>query len=98
MWTCPDCGREFANRNQTHTCAPLRDLAWHLEGKPPEIAEIVGLVIACAQDCGEVVHGPRDLVVRRPRTKVALANLQTRAEVALRGAVQAQLSVSLPEG
>ena len=23
LWTCPGCGRTFANRNQTHTCAPL---------------------------------------------------------------------------
>jgi len=66
MWTCPDCGREFANRNQTHTCAQLHDLAWHLDGKPPEIAEIVGLVIACAQDCGEVTVLPE-------KTRIALA-------------------------
>jgi hypothetical protein len=26
MWTCPDCGRAFAARNQTHTCAPLATL------------------------------------------------------------------------
>ena len=23
LWTCTGCGRTFANRNQTHTCAPL---------------------------------------------------------------------------
>jgi hypothetical protein len=66
MWTCPDCGRAFANRNQTHTCAPLRDLAWHLEGKPPEIAEIVGLAIAAARACGEVTVLPE-------KTRIALA-------------------------
>jgi endogenous inhibitor of DNA gyrase (YacG/DUF329 family) len=21
MWTCPACGRSFASRNQSHTCA-----------------------------------------------------------------------------
>src|SRR5439155_363472 len=26
MWDCPRCGRAFANRNQTHSCAPLGDL------------------------------------------------------------------------
>jgi len=66
MWTCPDCGREFANRNQTHTCAPLRDLAFHLDGKPPEIAEIVDRVIAAAQECGEVSVLPE-------KTRIALA-------------------------
>jgi Domain of unknown function (DUF5655) len=66
MWTCPNCGRAFANRNQTHTCAPLRDLAFHLDGKPPEIAEIVGLAIAAAEECGPVTVLPE-------KTRIALA-------------------------
>jgi hypothetical protein len=66
MWTCPDCGRAFANRNQTHTCAPLHDLAWHLDGKPPEIASIVHRVIAAAQECGSVTVLPE-------KTRIALA-------------------------
>jgi hypothetical protein len=66
MWTCPDCGRAFANRNQTHTCAPLHDLAWHLDGKPPEIAEIVRRVIRVAEECGEVTVLPE-------KTRIALA-------------------------
>jgi uncharacterized protein DUF5655 len=66
MWTCPDCGRAFANRNQTHTCAPLRSLDDHLEGKPPEIAEIVTRAIACARECGEVTVLPE-------KTRIALA-------------------------
>ena len=66
MWTCPDCGREFANRHQTHTCAPLGSLDDHLAGKPPEIAEIVSCVIAVAQECGEVTVLPE-------KTRIALA-------------------------
>ena len=66
MWTCPDCGRAFANRNQTHTCAPLTGLAFHLDGKPPEIASIVGLAIAAARECGEVTVLPE-------KTRIALA-------------------------
>jgi len=66
MWTCPDCGRAFANRNQTHTCAALHDLAWHLDGKPPEIASIVHRAIAAAQECGEVTVLPE-------KTRIALA-------------------------
>jgi transposase-like protein len=34
LWTCPKCGRRFANRNQTHTCAPLGSVEDHLAGKP----------------------------------------------------------------
>ena len=26
LWTCPECGRRFANRHQTHTCRPLGSL------------------------------------------------------------------------
>ena len=66
MWTCPDCGRAFANRNQTHTCAALHDLAWHLDGKPPEIASIVHRAIAAARECGEVTVLPE-------KTRIAFA-------------------------
>jgi hypothetical protein len=66
MWTCPQCGRAFAATNQTHTCAPLRDLAYHLDGKPPEIAAIVERVIAAAERCGPVTVLPE-------KTRIALA-------------------------
>jgi Domain of unknown function (DUF5655) len=66
MWTCPQCGRAFAAVNQTHTCAPLRDLAYHLDGKPPEIAAIVHAVIAAAERCGPVTVLPE-------KTRIALA-------------------------
>jgi hypothetical protein len=45
MWSCPDCGRRFATRGQTHTCAPLGSLDDHLAGKPPEIRSIVERLI-----------------------------------------------------
>ena len=66
MWTCPQCGRAFAATNQTHTCAPLRDLDYHLDGKPPEIAAIVERVIAAAERCGPVTLLPE-------KTRIALA-------------------------
>ncbi len=65
LWTCPDCGRQFAKRNQTHTCAPAGDLARHLAGKPPEIAEIVTRIIAAAERCGPVTVVPE-------KTRIAL--------------------------
>ena len=37
MWTCPRCGRTFANRNQTHTCARLGELERHFEGSTPAV-------------------------------------------------------------
>jgi endogenous inhibitor of DNA gyrase (YacG/DUF329 family) len=29
MWTCPECGRTFANPSQSHACAPLGELDDH---------------------------------------------------------------------
>lgn len=36
LWRCPECEREFANRNQTHTCG-LHTIEHHFEGKDPRI-------------------------------------------------------------
>ena len=33
LWTCPDCGNEFVNRNNWHSCGRW-PLATHFEGKP----------------------------------------------------------------
>ena len=33
MWRCPECGRPFANRNQSHACGTRVSLASHFEGK-----------------------------------------------------------------
>jgi hypothetical protein len=65
MWVCPDCGRRFANRNQTHTCAPLGSLDDHLAGKAPQIREIVERLIALAER-----NGP--LEVLPEKTRIAL--------------------------
>jgi len=34
LWRCARCHRQFANRNQTHTCAPLRTVDDHFVDKP----------------------------------------------------------------
>ena len=39
LWTCPECGREFANRNQSHACG-RHDLEHHFAGRPPEVRAI----------------------------------------------------------
>jgi len=36
LWTCPDCGRTFANTRQSHTCGRA-GLGPHLEGKPDPV-------------------------------------------------------------
>jgi hypothetical protein len=57
MWTCPRCGRSFANRNQPHTCGPL-DLDRHLAGKDPEVVAIFRRLVELAERNGPVTVLP----------------------------------------
>ncbi len=41
MWTCPNCNRQFKNRNQEHSCA-VTDLESHFFGKEPGVMEAFG--------------------------------------------------------
>jgi transposase-like protein len=36
LWRCPDCRRQFTNRNQSHACGRYT-LASHFAGKPRAI-------------------------------------------------------------
>jgi uncharacterized protein DUF5655 len=54
MWTCPGCGRTFANRNQTHTCRPLGRVEDHLEGKPERVVATYRAFEAAALALGTV--------------------------------------------
>jgi hypothetical protein len=65
LWTCPRCGRRFANRNQTHACAELRTLEEALAGVAPEVREIVDRFLALARRQGPVTVLPE-------RTRIAL--------------------------
>ena len=53
LWTCPRCGRSFANRNQPHACGPL-DLARHLDGKDPQVVAIFRRLVELAEGNGPV--------------------------------------------
>jgi hypothetical protein len=54
IWTCPACGRTFANLNQTHTCAPLGDLDRHFAGTEPWVREAFDRVLAAVTALGPV--------------------------------------------
>lgn len=57
MWTCPHCGRQFANRNQSHACG-----AWtvddHLREASPEVAELLHRFIELVERCGPAALAP----------------------------------------
>jgi Domain of unknown function (DUF5655) len=57
MWTCPRCGRSFANRNQSHACGIL-DLDRHLAGRDPEVLAIFERLVELAERNGPVTVLP----------------------------------------
>jgi hypothetical protein len=63
MWRCPACGRTFANRHQTHTCAALGDLERHFAGADPAVRAAYDRVLAA-------VPGPCEVLPEK--TRIAL--------------------------
>ncbi|MEY2488324.1 MAG: hypothetical protein QOC70_266 [Verrucomicrobiota bacterium] len=57
MWRCPECGRQFANRNQSHACGNYT-LGSHFEGKPPAVRAIFDKVLRAARKNGPVTVLP----------------------------------------
>ena len=53
MWRCPDCRRQFANRNQSHACGRYT-LASHFEGKPANVRAIFDKLRRVAEANGPV--------------------------------------------
>jgi hypothetical protein len=53
LWRCERCGREFANRNQSHACG-RHDLDHHFTGKPAKIRELFEAVLAAIREIGPV--------------------------------------------
>jgi uncharacterized protein DUF5655 len=53
MWRCPACGREFANRNQSHACGTY-GLAAHFDGRDPEVERTFRALLATARRNGPV--------------------------------------------
>ena len=54
MWTCPSCGRSFASRNQSHTCAALGDLDRHFARAGPQVRAAFDAALACVRAVGPV--------------------------------------------
>ena len=57
LWTCPRCGRTFANRNQSHACG-RHDLESHFRDKAPSIRALFDAVVAAVTACGPVAVLP----------------------------------------
>jgi Domain of unknown function (DUF5655) len=58
LWKCSLCGREFANRNQTHTCAALQPLAAHFAGRDTTMEALFRSLLAMVRRNGPVTVLP----------------------------------------
>ena len=65
LWTCPRCGRTFANRDQSHTCRPLGALDQHFAGKDPAVRATFDRIVRTA-------HGFGPVTVLPEKTRIAL--------------------------
>ena len=71
LWTCPQCRRQFANRNQAHSCGQFT-VEQLLDGKPADMIELYERLADIIQRCGEVVVAPtKTRVLYKVRTVFA---------------------------
>ena len=54
LWTCPDCGRVFRQRNQWHSCGSY-SVQSHLEAADPQVRELYQQFEVLVKGCGEVI-------------------------------------------
>lgn len=57
MWTCPECGKKFRNKNQWHSCYRL-SLNDHLKNKPGNIQNTILLLIRNIEQFGPLQLNP----------------------------------------
>jgi hypothetical protein len=57
MWTCPKCGRKFANRNQSHACGQFA-VEQHFNGKPQKVVSLYKRLVKLVEQCGPVTIAP----------------------------------------
>jgi uncharacterized protein DUF5655 len=60
LWRCPRCGRRFANRNQSHACAPAFRLSDHYAGRDPAVVATFRALLAAARRSGPVTVLPEN--------------------------------------
>jgi hypothetical protein len=65
LWSCPRCGRTFANTGQVHTCAGLGEMETHLSRASPAVRATVDAFLDAVTALGPVEVLPQ-------RTRIAL--------------------------
>lgn len=73
LWVCPECGNEFVNKNQYHSCERYT-LAHPFAGRPEGIRKLFDAFLGMVEECGPVKVLPsRDSVVLMVRVRFARA-------------------------
>jgi hypothetical protein len=57
LWTCPCCGRQFANRNQEHSCGKYT-VDDFLRGKGEPALALYHRFVELVESCGPVLFAP----------------------------------------
>jgi hypothetical protein len=53
LWRCSKCGRDFANKHQSHSCG-LYDLGHHFQSKPREVRALFDALVREVRRCGPI--------------------------------------------
>lgn len=78
MWHCPDCGRQFASRNQWHSCVELA-LDEHLGRHSDRAVGLYRAVQVATEKCGEFrIHPQKTRIAFIARMTFAGATLASR--------------------
>jgi hypothetical protein len=56
-WICPNCKKEFRNKNQVHSCAKV-DLKDHLKNKSPQVIATFDKLMRGLDKFGEITINP----------------------------------------
>jgi hypothetical protein len=56
-WICPECKKEFRNKNQAHSCARV-DLEDHLKNKSPQVRATFDRLMRELRKFGEITLNP----------------------------------------
>jgi len=71
MWTCPLCGQQFVNNNQSHSCGD-KVLADFLKGKSEHTLSLFWHFADCYQQIGKVtIHPTKTMIAFAARTRIA---------------------------
>ena len=53
MWTCPECGRQFRNKNQWHSCVTI-SVDDHFEDRPERLRDTFDKLLGELRRLGEI--------------------------------------------